>query len=88
MSIAMPIRWYGPANPDDPTYRHFERVVNLTLHAMVFAALNSGLWFIQEMRHPWQGLPWITGLWLLALLLHLIAVIAQRPEPASDPADG
>ena len=84
----MPIRWYGPADPDDPTYRHFERVVNLTLHAMVFAALNSGLWFIQEMRHPWQGLRWITGLWLGGLLLHLIVVIAQRPAPASDPSDG
>ena len=25
----MPIRWYGPANPEDPTYRHFERIMNL-----------------------------------------------------------
>jgi len=25
----MPIRWYGPADPADPTYRHFERIVNL-----------------------------------------------------------
>ena len=25
----MPIRWYGPADPEDPTYRHFERIVNL-----------------------------------------------------------
>ena len=49
----MPIRWYGPADPDNPTYRHFERVVNLCLHAGLFAALNSGLWFVQEMRHPW-----------------------------------
>ena len=48
----MPIRWYGPANPEDPTYRHFERIVNLTLHAALFAALNSGLWLVQEMRHP------------------------------------
>ena len=47
----MPIRWYGPADPDNPTYRHFERVVNLCLHAGLFAALNSGLWFVQEMRH-------------------------------------
>ena len=85
--MAMPIRWYGPADPDDPTYRHFERVVNLTVHAMVFAAINSGLWFVQEMRHPWQGLQWITGLWLAALVLHLIVVIAQRPKPAADASD-
>ncbi len=83
----MPIRWYGPADPDDPTYRHFERVVNLTVHAMVFAALNSGLWFVQEMRHPWQGLQWITVLWLAALVLHLIVVIAQRPKPTADASD-
>ena len=44
----MPIRWYGPADPADPTYRHFERIVNLTLHGAVFAAVNSGLWFVQE----------------------------------------
>ena len=48
----MPIRWYGPADPEDPTYRHFERIVNLCLHGGVFAAVNSGSWFMQEMRHP------------------------------------
>ncbi len=48
----MPIRWYGPANPEEPTYRHFERIVNLTLHAALFSALNSGLWVVQELRHP------------------------------------
>ena len=52
----MPIRWYGPANPDDPTYQHFERIVNLTLHAALFAAVNSGLWFVQGLRHPWSHL--------------------------------
>ena len=44
----MPIRWYGPADPSDPTYRHFDRVVNLCLHAALFAAINSGLWVVQE----------------------------------------
>ena len=54
----MPIRWYGPANPEDPTYRHFERIVNLCLHGGVFAAVNSGGWFLQEMRHPFpEGKP-------------------------------
>ncbi|WP_413442008.1 hypothetical protein [Synechococcus sp. MIT S1220] len=76
----MPIRWYGPANPDDPTYRHFERIVNLCLHAGVFAAINSGVWFVQEMRHPWQGLPWFTGVWLSALLIHLSVVVIKRPQ--------
>jgi hypothetical protein len=79
----MPIRWYGPADPTDPTYRHFERVVNLTLHAGLFGAINSGLWVVQGLRHPWGHLSWLTLGWLLALLVHAGAVIALRP--ARDP---
>ena len=76
----MPIRWYGPANPDDPTYRHFARVVNLVLHAMVFAALNSGLWFVQGMRQPWPHLAWLTETWAVVLGLHLLSVLLRRPR--------
>ncbi|HJN35979.1 MAG: hypothetical protein AB8E74_01335 [Prochlorococcus sp.] len=76
----MPIRWYGPADPTNPTYQNFSRVVNLTLHGMSFAAVNSGLWFVQEIRHPWTHLGWFSGLWLLGLSIHLIVVIAMRPE--------
>jgi hypothetical protein len=77
----MPIRWYGPANPEDSTYRHFERIVNLTLHAALYAALNSGLWVVQELRHPWQHLSWLSLAWLVALLIHGGVVIALRPRP-------
>ena len=80
----MPIRWYGPADPADPTYRHFNRVVNLTLHAMVFAAVNSGLWFLQEIRHPWNHLSVLTGLWLVGLAVHLSMVLKLRPELDTD----
>ena len=80
----MPIRWYGPADPADPTYRHFNRVVNLTLHSMVFAAVNSGLWFLQEIRHPWNHLSVLTGLWLVGLAVHLSMVLKLRPEPDTD----
>lgn len=79
---AMPIRWYGPANPEDPTYRHFERIVNFCLHAGAFAAINSGAWFFQEMKHPFPepSLSWITGIWASALAIQLISVIARRPR--------
>jgi hypothetical protein len=77
----MPIRWYGPANLEDPTYRHFERIVNLTLHAALFAALNSGLWLVQEMRHPWAHLNWLSLGWLVVLLAHAGAVVVLRPTP-------
>ncbi|MBM5790952.1 MAG: hypothetical protein FJ053_04185 [Cyanobacteria bacterium M_surface_10_m1_298] len=79
----MPIRWYGPADPEDPTYRHFNRIVNLVLHAMVFAALNSGLWFVQNMRQPWTHLDWLTEAWALVLLVQLISVVARRPKASS-----
>ena len=79
----MPIRWYGPANPEDPKYRHFERIVNLCLHGGAFAAVNSGGWFLQEMRHPFPGgsLTWITSLWATLWVGQLIWVILQRPKP-------
>ena len=79
----MPIRWYGPADPTDPTYCHFERIVNLCLHAGVFAAVNSGVWFVQEMRQPFPSgrLPWVTGFWLSLLIIQLINVVLRRPKP-------
>ncbi|HGY5547728.1 MAG: hypothetical protein AB8A40_05535 [Prochlorococcus sp.] len=76
----MPIRWYGPADPTDPTYQHFARIVNLTVHAMTFAALNSGLWFFQLLRHPWPQLSLFSEIWLTGLLLHLAFVIVRRPR--------
>ena len=84
----MPIRWYGPADKNDPLYFHFERIVNFCLHAGVFAAVNSSLWFLQEMRHPLADgtLPWITGGWLTLLIGQLISVIMRRPKEA-EPAE-
>ena len=80
----MPLRWYGPADPSDPTYRHFDRIVNLCLHAGVFAAVNSGLWFVQQMRHPWDHLNLWSEAWLGVLLLHLLVVIRLRPNTGTD----
>jgi len=81
----MPIRWYGPADPDNPTYRHFERVVNLTLHAALFASINSGLWFVQELRHPWAHLNWLTLGWASLLLVHGSVVVRLWPKPDTPP---
>jgi hypothetical protein len=81
----MPIRWYGPADPADPTYRHFERIVNLTLHAALFAAINSGAWVVQELRHPWGHLGWFSLGWLSLLLVHAGMVVALRPDRPPEP---
>ena len=80
----MPIRWYGPADPSDPTYRHFERIVNLTLHGALFAAINSGLWVVQELRHPWGHLNWLTLGWMALLFVHMAVVVTLRPKHSSE----
>ena len=80
----MPIRWYGTGDNTDPRYRHFSRIVNFTLHAGAFAAVNSGLWFVQSMRHPWNHLDLFTELWLAALVIHLVVVLKQRPLEEAD----
>jgi hypothetical protein len=82
----MPIRWYGPADPTDPTYRHFNRIVNLCLHAMVFAAVNSCLWFVQQMRHPWEHLNLFSELWLAILVVQLGVLIKMRPASEDQPS--
>jgi len=71
-----------PADPADPTYRHFERVVNLCVHGGVFAAFNSGLWFLQGLRHPFQHLGLLTLAWAAALLMHLLIVLRLHAKSA------
>ena len=80
----MPIRWYGTGDNTDPRYKHFSRIVNFTLHAGAFAAVNSGLWFVQSMRHPWNHLDLFTELWFAALVIHLVVVLKQRPLEEAD----
>ncbi len=78
----MPLKWYGNGDQTDPIYLHFSRIVNFTIHAMAFAALNSGLWLVQGIRHQWPQLQWLTSIWLILLLAHLLFVILKRPSSA------
>ena len=84
----MPIRWYAPSDPsepgarEDPTYRHFERIVNLTLHGALFAAVTSGLWVVQELRHPWTHLGPLTLIWAAVLVIHgSVCLLYTSPSP-------
>lgn len=74
----MPLRWLGEPDPADPRYRDLERRVNLALHGALYAALNSGLWFTQLLRHPLHNLGLFSLAWFLALLVHLAIVVQQR----------
>jgi hypothetical protein len=69
----------APPDPEDPAYQHLERLVNFGVHGALFAALNSGLWVLQGLRHPFPQLAWFTGAWGLLLLLHLFYVLRLRP---------
>ena len=76
----MPIRWYGTGDKTDPVYLHFSRIVNFTIHFMAFAAVNSGLWLVEKIKHPWSELQYFSVFWLVMLLLHLIFVISKKPK--------
>ena len=80
----MPLRWYGNGDPTDPIYLHFSRIVNFTIHAMAFAAVNTGLWLTQEIRHSWSHLEWFTYTWLAFLIGHLIFVFIRRPSSTEE----
>ncbi|MGA1476037.1 MAG: 2TM domain-containing protein [Prochlorothrix sp.] len=66
----MPPRW--PHKPDrrDPAFRRLEDFINFALHAAIYLAVNSGLWFFQLLKHPWENLSLVSGVWLLGLLGH------------------
>ena len=47
----MPIKWYGNGDLEDPTYKHFSRIVNFVIHCMIFTAVVSGTWLFKEIKH-------------------------------------
>jgi hypothetical protein len=73
----MPPRW--PRKPDrtDPEYRKLDDRMNFAVHVAIAATINSGLWFFHNLQSAsWEWLPWVTGGWVVVLLLHLIYIQA------------
>lgn len=73
----MPPRW--PREPDrkDPAYRKLDDRMNFAVHVAVFALFNSGLWFFHNFNSAtWEWLPWLTAVWSVVLLGHLIYISA------------
>jgi hypothetical protein len=73
----MPPRW--PRQPDrkDPAYRRLDDRMNFALHVAVFAAVNSGAWFVRTLQAAhWSWTFGLTGVWLAILLTHLIYISA------------
>ncbi|MEB3249012.1 MAG: hypothetical protein ACKOX2_01080 [Microcystaceae cyanobacterium] len=72
----MPPRW--PRQPDraDPDYRRLDDRMNFAVHVAVFLASNSGLWFVHQLRQcDWPWLLPLSGIWLGALVLHLLYIL-------------
>jgi hypothetical protein len=73
----MPPRW--PREPDrkDPAYRRLDDRMNFAVHVGMFAAINSGVWFVRTLKTAdWSWCIWLTGIWLGILVLHLIYITA------------
>lgn len=73
----MPPRW--PRKPDrkDPEYRRLDDIINFAIDVALFAAVNSGLWFVDIIKDAhWSWRLWFTGAWLSILILHFVYIKA------------
>ena len=75
----MPLVTTRPPDPEDPDYQKLEQLINLAVHTAAFAAFNSGLWVWHGLKPSFfPQLPWLTGLWVVALAVHVVWVLARR----------
>ena len=75
----MPLVITRPPDPEDPDYQKLEQLINLAVHTAAFAAFNSGLWVWHGLKPGFfVQLPWLTGLWAVALSVHVVWVLARR----------
>ena len=78
--IDMPIKWYGNGDLEDPTYKHFSRIVNFVIHCMLFTAIVSGTWLLKEIKYEIAFFNNFAILWSILLATHLIFVIIKKPK--------
>lgn len=82
----MPPRWPRQPTRDDPAFRKLDDRMNFALHVAIFAAVNSGIWFARQVQTAsWEWPLWLTGGWLLVLMMHgvFIFAIANYSETAT-----
>jgi integral membrane sensor domain MASE1 len=81
----MPPRWSRKPDRNDPDYRKLDDRMNFALHVAIFAATNSGAWFVRTLNQAdWSWTVWFTGVWFAALVAHAIFIfaIADYSSPA------
>lgn len=74
----MPPRWPREPDRNDPAYRRLDDRMTFATHVAVFAATNSGLWFVHNLQRAtgWVWLSWLTGGWFLVLVGHAVYIFA------------
>jgi integral membrane sensor domain MASE1 len=84
----MPPRW--PRQPDrkDPAYRRLDDRMNFAMHVAIFAATNSGAWFVRTLQdQSWLWTLWLTGTWAAVLFIHAVYIFAIADYSDSSPAN-
>ena len=76
----MPIKWYGNGDKEDPTYKHFSRIVNFVIHCMIFTAVISGTWLFKEIKYELAFFNNFAILWSVGLVTHLLFVFIKKPK--------
>lgn len=73
----MPPRWSRIPTRQDPDYRKLDDRMNFAVHVAVFAAINSGIWFVRTLQdQTWSWPVWVTGIWLSVLIAHAVYIFA------------
>lgn len=71
----MPPRWPRQPTRQDPSYRKLDDRMNFAVHVAIFAATNSGIWFVRTLQSAsWTWPVWFTGAWAIALVVHAIFI--------------
>ena len=76
----MPIKWYGNGDSEDPTYKHFSRIVNFVIHCMLFISVVTGTWLFKEIKHELVFFNNFVVVWAVILSSHLIFVLIKKPR--------
>jgi hypothetical protein len=70
-----------PPDPNDPEYQQLENRINLALHAGIFTATNSCMWFVRTITYAeWDWSILVTSAWIFILISHSIWVFAREKQ--------
>lgn len=73
----MPPRWSRVPTRQDPDFRRLDDRMTFASHVALFAAANSGLWFVRTVQaQSWPWSIWVTAIWFSALVAHGLVIFA------------